>query len=71
MVAMGPLGWEDGVEICEIPLKSEIKDGWLCHAIDESGRPTKVVTQVNGDKFNEFCLDIVTRKSTNDPQVIK
>ncbi len=53
------LGWNEGVEIRELPLKSEIKDGWLCHAIDESGKPTRVVTRVNGDKFNEFWLSTV------------
>jgi purine nucleosidase len=55
------LGWRDGVEISEIPLKSEIKDGWLCHTIDDSGEPTKIVTQVSGAKFNECWLDTVTR----------
>jgi purine nucleosidase len=55
------LGWEVGVEIQEIPLKSEIRDGWLCQAIDESGKPTRVVTRVDGEKFNEFWLGRVTR----------
>ena len=55
------VGWRDGVEISEIPLKSEIKDGWPCHTIDDSGKPTKIVAQVNGAKFNEFWLDTVTR----------
>lgn len=55
------LGWDEGVEISEIPLKLEIKDGWLCHTIDESGKPTRVVTRVNGDKFNEFWLSTVAR----------
>lgn len=53
------LGWDEGVEISEIPLKSGIKDGWLCHTIDGSGKPTRVVTRVNGDKFNEFWLNTV------------
>lgn len=55
------LGWNEGVEISEIPLKSEIKDGWLCHTIDESGKPTRVVTRVNGGKFNEFWFNTVVR----------
>src|SRR3990172_2073473 len=50
------LGWNEGVEIREIPLKLEIKDGWLCQRVDESGKPTRVVTRVNGGKFNEFWL---------------
>ena len=54
------LGWDEGVEISEIPLKLEIKDGWLYQRIDDSGKPTRVVTRVNGDKFNEFWLNTVT-----------
>ncbi len=50
------LGWNEGVEIREITLRSEIKDGWLCQTIAESGKPTRVVTRVNGDRFNEFWL---------------
>jgi inosine-uridine nucleoside N-ribohydrolase len=61
------LGWDEGVEIREIPLKSEIKDGWLCHAVDESGKPTRVVTQVKGDKFNKFWLNTVARKNIAAP----
>jgi purine nucleosidase len=53
------LGWREGVEISEVPLKSEIKDGWLCHAIDASGKSTQVVTRINGEKFNQFWLRTV------------
>jgi purine nucleosidase len=58
------LGWREGVEISEIPLKSEIKDGWLCHAIDASGKPTQVVTRVDSDRFNEFWLRTVVRENS-------
>jgi hypothetical protein len=61
------LGWDEGVEVREIPLKSEVKDGWLCHTVDEGGRPTRVVTRVHGDKFNEFWLGTVARKSSAAP----
>ena len=40
------LGWNEGVEISEIPLKLEIKDGWLYQRVDDSGKPTRVVTRV-------------------------
>jgi inosine-uridine nucleoside N-ribohydrolase len=53
------LGWNEGVEITEIPVKSEIKDGWLHQNVDDSGRPLRVVTQVDGDRFNEFWLRTV------------
>jgi purine nucleosidase len=50
------MGWSDGVEIQEIPLKSEIEDGYLCQMVDTRGKPTRVVTRVNGPKFSEFWL---------------
>jgi len=55
------LGYRDGVEIDEIPLRSEIKDGWLCHTIDESGKLTRVVTRIDGAKFNAFWFSTVAR----------
>jgi len=61
------LGWNDGVEIREIRLKSEIEDGWLCQRVDDSGKPTRVVTRVNGSKFNEFWLSTVVGKNAMAP----
>jgi purine nucleosidase len=57
------LGWNEGVEISEIPLRMEIEDGWLRQRIDESGAPTKVVTRVDGDAFNEFWLRTVAHQA--------
>lgn len=57
------LGWNEGVEISEIHLKSEIKDGWLSQRVDDGGEPTRVVMRVSGNKFNEFWLDTVMRKN--------
>ena len=56
------LGWNEGVEISEIPLKSEIVDGWLRQRVQDSGKPTRVVTQVNGSKFNELWLRMVAQE---------
>ncbi len=53
------MGWSDSVEIEEIPLKSEIEDGYLCQTLDTRGKPTRVVTRVNGPKFSEFWLRTV------------
>ncbi len=53
------LGWDDGVEISEIPLKLEIEDGWLVERVADAGKPTRVVTRVDGDRFNEFWLSRV------------
>lgn len=52
-------GWNEGVEIRAIPLRSEIEDGWLRQMVDDSGRPTRVVTRVDGDTFNEFWFRMV------------
>jgi hypothetical protein len=53
------LGWKEGVEIREIPLRSEIQEGRLCQRIGKSGQPAGIVTRVAGDRFNEFWLDTV------------
>ena len=55
------LGWNKGVEIREIPVKSEIINGSLHQTVDISGKPTKVVTSVNGSEFSDFWLSAVTR----------
>ena len=55
------LGWNQGVEIREIPVKSEIMDGSLHQTVDISGKPTRVVTSVNGSEFSEFWLSTVAR----------
>jgi len=54
------LGWNEGVELSEFPLKSEIKHGWLWQSIVDNGKLTRVVTRADGDKFSEFWLDLVT-----------
>lgn len=50
------MGWSDGVEMREIPLKSEIKDSYLRQTIETNGKLTRVVTRVNGREFGEFWL---------------
>jgi purine nucleosidase len=53
------LGWNDGVEIAEISLQTVIRDGVLYQQIAAEGKPTRVVTKVDSDKFNDFWLNIV------------
>lgn len=51
------LGWDEAVEIAEIPLKTEIQDGWLHQEIDPNGKPTRVVTKIHGEAFSHFWLE--------------
>jgi len=50
------LGWRDGVEMEEIPLLLEIKDGWLTERVDPAGKPIRIVTKVDASSFGEFWL---------------
>ena len=59
------LGWNDGVEIQEVPLKSEMRNGYLCHTLDARGKPTRVVMRVDGAKFSEFWLRTVCAPKTS------
>ncbi|HEX8283062.1 MAG TPA: nucleoside hydrolase [Pyrinomonadaceae bacterium] len=53
-------GWDEGVEVTELPLKYEAGGGFLRQRIEEGGRATKVVTKADGARFGEFWLDAVT-----------
>jgi inosine-uridine nucleoside N-ribohydrolase len=61
------LGWNEGVEIREIPVKSQIENGWLRQTVDPCGKPTRVVTRVNGEEFSEFWLRTVTKATPGAP----
>ena len=56
------LGWNEGIEIEEIPLILEEKDGWLHERIHPSGKRVRVVTKVDGPRFNEFWLNKITNR---------
>lgn len=56
------LGWNDGVEIEEVPLLLDEKDGWLHERIDPSGKPIHIVTKIDGPRFNEFWLNKLTNR---------
>jgi purine nucleosidase len=53
------LGWNDGVAMNEVPLKLEFENGWLREKVDATGKPTKVVTKIDGNKFDEFWIKTV------------
>lgn len=54
------LGW-DGAHIEELPLIIVEKDNILHELIDNSGKIIKVVSKVDGMKFNKFWLSRVTK----------
>jgi inosine-uridine nucleoside N-ribohydrolase len=56
------LGWEDGVEISEVFLTLEEKDSWLHERIDPAGKPFQVVTQIDGERFNTFWLNLIKNR---------
>lgn len=56
------MGWSDGVEIQEFPLHMEEKSGWLYERIDPSGKPVRVVTRVDGARFNRFWLNQIIKR---------
>jgi purine nucleosidase len=55
------VGWNEGVEIEELPIVVEEEDGWLRERVDNSGRKMKVVTKIDGPRFSEFWLSLVAR----------
>ncbi len=55
-------GWREGVEISEILLKLESRDGWLDETVDPEGKPVRVVTRIDADRFDEFWLETVSRR---------
>jgi inosine-uridine nucleoside N-ribohydrolase len=56
------LGYRDGIEIEEVPLLLDEKDGFLQERIDLSGRKIRVVTKVDGPRFNRFWLDTLMKR---------
>ncbi len=52
-------GWQEGVEIETVPLKMEIRESWLYEIPDSEGIPTRLVTKIDGNAFNEFWCNIL------------
>ena len=56
------LGWA-GVGIETIPLRAELNDSGYLRAVPASdGKPTRVVTRVDGAGFGEWWLDALTKR---------
>jgi hypothetical protein len=47
------------VEISTLSLRTEIRDGWLRQTVDPEGKPTRIVTRIDGMKFSQFWLEVV------------
>jgi purine nucleosidase len=53
------LGWSEGVEIEEMMVVSTLDGGFVRQEVSDDGRPTKVVTRVNGSRFADVWLETV------------
>ena len=53
------LGWGKA-DIEEVPLRVTIEEGWLHERVGGEGRPTRVVTRVDGQAFDALWLAVVT-----------
>lgn len=54
------LGYADGIEIDELPLAIGEKDGWLTETVHPEGKPMRVVTKIDGGRFNQFWMERIT-----------
>lgn len=54
-------GWHEGVEMEMVPIKLERRESWLYEIPDSEGIPTRLVTKVDGNAFNEFWCHILCR----------
>lgn len=57
------LQWNTGVTVERVPLRVDVNDGWVRMSVDESGKPTRLVTQIDGAAFNEFWLRTITQST--------
>ncbi len=57
------LGWNDEVELQTLPLLFEEKEGWLYERIDRAGKSIRVITKINGPKFNRFWFETMTKEN--------
>jgi purine nucleosidase len=59
------LGWDDGIEMEDLPLLVEEKDGWLYQRIaprEGSAKTIRVVTKINGPRFDQFWLNKILNR---------
>lgn len=56
------LGYRDNVEIEEVQLSLEEKDGYLHERIDPQGNVVHLVTRIDGLRFSQFWLDKISKR---------
>jgi purine nucleosidase len=56
------LGWQEGMQIEELPIVLNETGGWLYERIDPAGKPLKIVTKIDGSRFNEFWLEKILKR---------
>ncbi len=54
-------GWREGVEIETVPLKLETREDWLYEIPDSAGKPTRLVTKIDGSLFDEHWYAVLCR----------
>ncbi len=54
------LGWSDGVEVAEVGVRSEVIGGWMRQRAEPAGTRTRIVTAVDGERFNGEWLRLVS-----------
>ncbi len=55
------LGYSDGIEMQEIPLRLEEIDGFLHERVDSKGRSVRIVKRIDGPRFNQFWFDTIVK----------
>jgi len=55
------LGWHEGVEMETISLRLETRDSQLHEIPDSDGIPTRLVTKIDGNAFNDYWCYILCR----------
>ena len=56
------LGWNDSVKFDNVSLILVEKEGWLHERIDPRGKPFRLVTQIDGSRFNDFWFEKITKR---------
>jgi purine nucleosidase len=55
------VGWE-GIEICDLSIALDNRDGVILMCRDPKGVPVRFATAVDGTRFNRYWLDVVTAR---------